>query len=45
MTEANIIIEDTPIQGVNKTVKTVKISGQLDESNIDEKIKEIYKLI
>lgn len=43
MTEVNIIIEDTQIPG--KTVKTVHINGQLDESNVDEKIQEIYKLM
>ncbi|MEK7085922.1 MAG: STAS domain-containing protein [Patescibacteria group bacterium] len=43
MTEANITIED--IQVANKTVKVVHISGQLDESNVDEKIQEIYKLV
>ncbi len=44
MTEANVQIEDRA--GTNgKIVKIVKISGQLDESNIDEKIKEIYSLV
>ena len=43
MTEVNILIEDIQIPG--KTVKIVHISGQLDESNIDEKIQEIYKLM
>lgn len=43
MTEANILIEDTQIPG--KTVKTIHIKGQLDESNVDEKIQEIYKLM
>lgn len=42
MTEANIIIED--IAGLNKIVKSVQISGQLDESNVDEKIQIIYKI-
>ena len=43
MTEANIVIED--IAGLNKSVKNIRISGQLDESNIDEKIKEVYKIL
>ncbi|MCX6734962.1 MAG: STAS domain-containing protein [Candidatus Peregrinibacteria bacterium] len=42
MTEANIVIED--IAGLNKVVKHVHISGQLDESNVDEKIQAIYKI-
>lgn len=42
MTDANIVIED--LVGLNKIVKTVKISGQLDESNVDEKIQVIYKI-
>lgn len=42
MTDANIVIED--LVGLNKIVKTVKISGQLDESNVDEKIQIIYKI-
>ena len=43
MTEANIVIEDAQITG--KIVKIARIVGQLDESNVDEKIQEIYKLI
>ena len=39
MTEAVITIEDV------QDMKVVHISGQLDESNIDEKIKEVYKII
>lgn len=39
MTEANITIED--LGGI----KIAHITGQLDESNIDEKIKEIYKVV
>jgi len=42
MTEANIVIED--ITGLNKIVKNIHISGQLDESNVDEKIQSIYKI-
>ena len=45
MTEAIITIEDLqpPVEG--KNIKTVHISGQLDESNVDEKIKEIYEVV
>lgn len=43
MTEANIEIENAQING--KIIKIVHIVGQLDESNVDEKIQEIYKLI
>ncbi len=42
MTDSNIVIEDTPLNG--KTVKTVHVSGQLDESNVDEKIQNVYKI-
>lgn len=43
MTEATIAIEDvqsTP----DKPVKMVHISGQLDESNVDQKIQEVYQV-
>ncbi len=43
MTEASIQIEDLQIAG--KVAKLVKIVGQLDESNVDEKIQEIYKVV
>lgn len=43
MTDANITIEDNSTTGQN--LKIVHISGQLDESNIDEKIQEIYKMV
>lgn len=43
MTEANISIED--LAGSTKPIKVVHISGQLDESNVDEKIQEVYKLL
>ncbi len=39
MADANITIED----GID--AKIIHISGQLDESNIDEKIKEVYKVV
>lgn len=43
MTEATITVED--VQNPAKTVKIVRVAGQLDESNVDEKVQEIYKLI
>jgi len=45
MVEATITIEEmsSPVEG--KIVKFITISGQLDESNMDEKAKEIYALI
>ncbi len=45
MTEAHITIEDMPSNVQGKVLKRVIISGQLDESNVDEKAKEIYALI
>ena len=44
MTDVTITIED--VAGTaDKKLKIVHISGQLDESNIDEKIKEVYKIL
>lgn len=45
MTEVSITIENAPSSSPDKPVKIVHIKGQLDESNVDEKIKEIYKTI
>lgn len=45
MTEANIIVQDVPSNVEGKVVKYVNISGQLDESNVDEKAKEVYAVI
>ncbi len=42
MTESSIVIEE--LTGLNKAVKNIRISGQLDESNVDEKIQVIYKI-
>ncbi|MFA5820917.1 MAG: STAS domain-containing protein [Candidatus Gracilibacteria bacterium] len=39
MADANITIEDAV------DAKIIHISGQLDESNVDEKIKEVYKIV
>jgi len=45
MTEVSITIENVQSPSPDKPVKVVHIKGQLDESNVDEKIKEIYKAI
>ena len=45
MTEVTISIEDGQSPSPDKKLKIVHISGQLDESNVDEKIKEIYKIL
>lgn len=45
MTQATITVEDVPSTNPNEIIKIVHISGQLDESNIDERIQEIYKLV
>lgn len=45
MTFVNVSIEDVPSGDKNKKVKIIKFSGQLDESNVDENAKKIYKLI
>lgn len=44
MTDVKITIED--VAGIaDKKVKIVRIAGQLDESNVDEKIQEVYKTL
>lgn len=43
MTDATITVEE--LQGTTKKIKLVKIVGQLDESNVDERIKTVYKLL
>ena len=45
MTEAQITIEDYQIPNTEKIIKIANIAGQLDESNVDEKIKVIYEVI
>lgn len=45
MTQVHITTEDITGAPEGKVVKLVHIVGQLDESNVDEKAKEIYKLI
>lgn len=44
-TPANISIEDVETSDEKMTVKLIKFSGQLDESNVDEKAQVIYDLI
>lgn len=45
MTQATITVEDAQSTKPNEVIKIVHISGQLDESNVDEKIQEIYKIV
>jgi stage II sporulation protein AA (anti-sigma F factor antagonist) len=45
MTYANISIEDLATDQADRIIKIVKISGQLDESNVDDQSKTIYELI
>lgn len=45
MTPVQITIEDLPELPQGKLVKLIRIVGQLDESNVDEQAKEIYKVI
>jgi len=45
MTPVQITIEDVAGAPAGKTVKLVRIVGQLDESNVDEQAKSIYQVI
>jgi len=45
MTYANIAIEDLAQVQADRNIKIVKVSGQLDESNVDEQAKTLYQLI
>lgn len=45
MAEATILIEDLPIKDPNSKAKLITVSGQLDESNVDAKAKEIYQVL
>ena len=45
MTEININIENLVTDSKNKITKKITFKGQLDETNIDEKAKQIYALI
>lgn len=45
MTDVQITAEDVQGAPAGKIVKLVHVTGQLDESNVDEKAKEIYAMI
>ena len=45
MTEVNITIEDLANLVPGQATKVIQISGQLDESNVDEKIQQVYKTV
>ena len=45
MAEVIITVEDVPSQNPDRHVKLVKFTGQLDESNVDEKAKIVYEII
>lgn len=44
MAEATIITEDILLKDPTKKAKLLTISGQLDETNIDSKAQEVYKI-
>lgn len=45
MTEVKISVEDLQGATPDKKIKVVHVAGQLDESNVDEKIQEVYKVL
>lgn len=45
MTDATIIIEDIPVNSPDAKAKLITISGQLDESNVDNKAKDVYQVL
>lgn len=45
MAQITITVEDIPATSPDKKIKLVHFAGQLDESNVDEKAKEIYDVI
>lgn len=45
MAQIIITMEDLVSGVADKKLKLIKFSGQLDESNVDDKAKEIYELI
>lgn len=45
MTQVQITIEDMQGASNGKAVKIIRITGQLDETNVDEEAKKIYALI
>lgn len=45
MAQITITTEDLVSTSPDKKVKLLKFAGQLDESNVDDKAKEIYEII
>ncbi len=45
MSQITITTEDTQSTIAGRTVKIVHFTGQLDESNVDDRAKEIYAMI
>jgi len=45
MTDVLITTEDVPSSDPNKKIKLIHIVGQFDETNVDEKAKQIYMVI
>lgn len=45
MAEATILTEDLQVKDPSSKAKLITISGQLDESNVDNKAKEIYQML
>lgn len=45
MAQITITVEDVASSVPDKKIKLLKFAGQLDESNVDEKAKEIYSII
>jgi anti-anti-sigma factor len=45
MAQITITTEDVVSSVPDKKIKLIKFAGQLDESNVDEKAKEIYDII
>ena len=45
MTDITITIDNISVSDKDKVAKLIKFQGQLDESNVDEKAKIIYKVI
>lgn len=45
MAQITITTEDVASTSADKKIKLLKFAGQLDESNVDEKAKNIYELI
>lgn len=45
MAQITITTEDIASTSADKKIKLLKFAGQLDESNVDEKAKNVYELI